>query len=312
MNNFDDRDEALISRFNIAMRDDRDADELIGLCRGLLADGVVVEAEARFLLNWINEHDTCLCHWHGRILKERLEEYLADDVWTEEEQENFCELARKVVGVESVEGEAIPRSGATTLPLTIPEPSMVFENEIFVVTGKFATGVRNKVADMITSRGGEVKSGVSKLVDYLVIGDLSSPNWKHSSYGRKIEKAIDLRDQGSEIYIVSEEHWSAQCAECEPFEIIPEKTAKVRIQVSDKRFLKSKDCWKIIGNVEGEKIYALFKLDDAETAFSGECAEEPFSGDLAQGVIKAPKISHLGASILDWVKVERKRLMGRG
>ncbi|SME96620.1 BRCT domain-containing protein [Desulfovibrio gilichinskyi] len=218
MNNFDDRDEALISRFNIAMRDDRDADELIGLCRGLLADGVVVEAEARFLLNWIDEHDTCLCHWHGRILKERLEEYLADDVWTEEEQENFCELARKVVGVESVEGEAIPRSGATTLPLTIPEPSMVFENEIFVVTGKFATGVRNKVADMITSRGGEVKSGVSKLVDYLVIGDLSSPNWKHSSYGRKIEKAIDLRDQGSEIYIVSEEHWFTQCADCEPIE----------------------------------------------------------------------------------------------
>ncbi|ACS80199.1 BRCT domain-containing protein [Maridesulfovibrio salexigens] len=214
MDDYDDN-EALVSRFNVAMREDRDADELLGLCRGILADGIVVEAEARFLLNWLNEHDTCLCHWHGSILKERLDEYLADGVWTEEEQENFCELAKKVVGMDTEADEPMPtKTGATTLPLSDPLPVMEFEERNFVVTGKFATGVRKKVVEMVTNRGGEVKKTVSKKVHYLVIGDLSSPNWKHSSYGRKIEKAIDLRDQGSEIYIVSEEHWYAGCTNC--------------------------------------------------------------------------------------------------
>jgi len=35
------------------MRHDRDVDELIGLCRGVLADGAVNSLEGQFLLGWL-------------------------------------------------------------------------------------------------------------------------------------------------------------------------------------------------------------------------------------------------------------------
>jgi len=41
--------------------------------------------------------------------------------------------------------------------------------------------------------------------DYLVIGEIGSSNWVHSSFGRKIEKAMELKEKGR-ISIVSEKH----------------------------------------------------------------------------------------------------------
>ncbi|EOK6384613.1 NAD-dependent DNA ligase, partial [Escherichia coli] len=41
---------------------------------------------------------------------------------------------------------------------------------------------------------------------FLVIGTLSSRDWKFSSHGRKIEKAISYRDDnGAKLKIISEE-----------------------------------------------------------------------------------------------------------
>ena len=44
---------------------------------------------------------------------------------------------------------------------------------------------------------------------YLVIGDIGSKDWSHSSYGRKIEKAVEYRDtKDTGISIVCESHWA--------------------------------------------------------------------------------------------------------
>ncbi len=41
----------------------------------------------------------------------------------------------------------------------------------------------------------------------LVIGAYATDSWAHSSFGRKIEKALEIREEGSQISIVSELHW---------------------------------------------------------------------------------------------------------
>jgi hypothetical protein len=40
-----------------------------------------------------------------------------------------------------------------------------------------------------------------------VIGLFARPDWANTNYGRKIERAVELRDCGSGISIISEEHW---------------------------------------------------------------------------------------------------------
>ncbi len=41
-----------------------------------------------------------------------------------------------------------------------------------------------------------------------VIGAIGSRDWIHSTHGRKIERAVELREQGTGIYILSEEYWA--------------------------------------------------------------------------------------------------------
>ena len=43
--------------------------------------------------------------------------------------------------------------------------------------------------------------------NYLVIGTFASRDWANRNYGHKIEHAVELRESGSGISIISEEHW---------------------------------------------------------------------------------------------------------
>jgi hypothetical protein len=53
-------------RFNRAHRTERDLCELLGLARGLLADGSITEAEAAILRDWVGRHQDAIEHWAVR------------------------------------------------------------------------------------------------------------------------------------------------------------------------------------------------------------------------------------------------------
>ena len=55
--------------------------------------------------------------------------------------------------------------------------------------------------------GGTNAKGVTKTLNYLVLGTYVTDSWIHESYGRKIEKAMEYRSGGMPLLIVSEEHW---------------------------------------------------------------------------------------------------------
>lgn len=95
---------------------------------------------------------------------------------------------------------------STTLPFTAPTPSIQFSQRAFCFTGKFYCGTRNWCENQISLRGGIV-STVRKGLDYLVIGEIGSRDWIHSTHGRKIERAVSYNDDGCKIAIVSEQHW---------------------------------------------------------------------------------------------------------
>ena len=188
---------------------DRKIDELIGICRGIIADNATNMQEAQFLLKWIESNSQVAEHYPFNVLYNRISEMLKDGILDDEEQKELMETMAELTGGDIPIDDADIDSMSSTLPLCKPVPSIVIEGASFVFTGIFTTGPRKKLSELVIELGGIIHDGVKKDTDFLVIGDIGSQDWVHSSFGRKIEKAIELRDQKKTgIAIVSERHWA--------------------------------------------------------------------------------------------------------
>lgn len=214
---YDDHGQPLNRNFSVKRLTDRAVDELIGLCKGIQADGIVHVAEAHFLANWLEKCRDVIDVWPCNILAERIDMIMADNFVDEREQKELFELLAEITGcnpakevINKSTGEIIEGLShmATLLPIDKPAPVVTFSNKLFCFTGKFFYGTRKKCEEEIFRRHGQVQSTPNRKTDYLVIGLLGSTDWKHSTHGNKIEYGVVLKEQGSSIAIVSEEHWA--------------------------------------------------------------------------------------------------------
>jgi len=83
-------------------------------------------------------------------------------------------------------------------------PTITIPGNLFCFTGKSSKATRKAIADLIISHGGYYHDNVIKETSYLVVGDEGNPCWAFSCYGRKIEKAMNMRKEGHSIMIVHE------------------------------------------------------------------------------------------------------------
>lgn len=72
------------------------------------------------------------------------------------------------------------------------------------LTGEFDVGTREQVIDRITELGGIVKKNVIKSLDYLIIGNKGSEDYKEGTLGGKYENAVKWNERGANIAIVRE------------------------------------------------------------------------------------------------------------
>jgi NAD-dependent DNA ligase len=182
----------------------RSCESLLGICGGLVADGGLNDLEIKFLRTWLAEHAELAATWPGELVLLRIEHVLADGVVTEAERAHLLETLQQLVGGSFVDSGAVP-SASTTLP--IDEQVVVrVPGQSFCFTGQFLFGTRTLCEKSVLDRGGLV-SGIRKDLDFLVVGEMSSRDWKYSSFGNKIEAALGLRAKGSPLAIVSEAQW---------------------------------------------------------------------------------------------------------
>jgi hypothetical protein len=193
-----------VQRFNDPWLLDQQVDELIGWCHGTLCDGEVNQHEAVALERWVQAHPDAMKSWHARMLAERVRKILADGVAEPAELEELAAFLHDLVAGRV----AAPERTSTSLPLDEPPPDIAFQGRRFVFTGQFMYGTRAQCEAAVTSRGGEALKDVRRDLDYLVIGTMASRDWIHSSWGRKVERALNLRDNDSSLKIVCEKHWT--------------------------------------------------------------------------------------------------------
>lgn len=180
---------------------ERSIDELLGICKGFIADRSLSEEEVYFLTSWLKANEHVANVWPANVLVDRINRTLEDKVLLTEEREDLFTLLTEIVG----QGKDGPAS-STSLPLTKPSPPIFFTDHRFVLTGRFVMAHRSDVAYEIQARGGTVLDNVTSEAHFLVIGTIGSRDWLHSTHGRKIEKAVAMVERGHSIALVSEEH----------------------------------------------------------------------------------------------------------
>ncbi|EHV4544587.1 BRCT domain-containing protein [Escherichia coli] len=170
---------------------DVDVHLLNGLCKGLIADRNLTQEEIRYLNWWLEQNGALKNNYPGKKLYALVKEILKDGVITEDESLTLHKALVDFTGCDLESG--VVDGLATRLPIDVGA-SIELEGKTYCLTGTFVAGKRAVVENLIKNAGGNISSGITQKLDFLVIGTLSSRDWKFSSHGRKIEKAISYRD----------------------------------------------------------------------------------------------------------------------
>lgn len=180
------------SKVNSWRRTDRSIHELIGIARGMLADGHVCADEVNSLVGWLDANKDATMVFPRSVLAERLSRICDDGRIDPDEICNLQTVLQQMAGGVLHTGMLL----ASTLPLNDPPPPIVYDGRLFGLTGHFAFGPRRICEGAIVAHGGRCASAVTMQTHYLVVGTFSSRDWTQSVYGRKIEKAVKLRAAG--------------------------------------------------------------------------------------------------------------------
>jgi NAD-dependent DNA ligase len=195
----------IFTRFNKKNIQDRQIDTLIGLSKGLVADGTVNQSEAEFLLTWLIQNQQNSENPIIDNLLQKVAVMLEDGVLDSDESEELKNILQAISGESSEIGEL---AKTTSLPIDAPLPKIDFEGASFLFTGTCAFGTRKDCQAAIDELGGVNANSVTKTLNYLVLGTYVTDSWAHETFGRKIEKAIEYRDSGMPLIIITEEHWA--------------------------------------------------------------------------------------------------------
>ena len=178
---------------------------LLGIAQGLLSDGQLQDIEIRFLRDWLNANEVLAESWPGDVLRQQVEEVLRDGCITEAEREHLVSTLQELVGSRL---DMLADSPLVTELAMDKGSDIRFDGRLFCLTGDFVFGPRQVCEAAITRRGGQLRTAVSKTIDFVVVGGLGSREWKHGSFGTKVERAVELQREGAKLRIVHEDAWA--------------------------------------------------------------------------------------------------------
>jgi NAD-dependent DNA ligase len=184
---------------------DRQVQEMLGLAKGIICDGVVNDAEVVALRQWFLANPDVTMKYPGNHLAARVMATFEDGIVDEDERAELTHLLTSLVGEPEIGVGNM--NNTTRLAFNNPLPFVLFDGREFVFTGTCAYGTRKKCEAEVAARGGRCSKTVTSRCDFLVVGLIASPSWTFSTHGRKIEEAVESRSQGHRLAIVPEEHW---------------------------------------------------------------------------------------------------------
>lgn len=183
-----------------------DLQRLHAILGAILADGVITEDELVGLSAWLAEHDHLQRCWPYDEIHSLVVSVMADKKIDDQEQKMLRGFFSEFIAFlddRTITAPPVEIDG-NIVGLCAVCPDITLPGGVFCFTGASSRYTRNQLADVVRQAGGEFVDTVSKKVHYLIIGADGNPCWAYACYGRKVEKAVKMRKEGSRILIVHE------------------------------------------------------------------------------------------------------------
>lgn len=146
----DEHGQPVARGYNESRRIDRAINEMIGLLRGIIANGSVTPAAFAELAKWLLRNEEAATTWPVSTVVEEVGQIAGTGHVTEQDCGRLYSLFLRILGPDA----GLYENAATGLPLTTPAPFVIFVGRVFVFTGKFRYGARQLCRDAVVERGG--------------------------------------------------------------------------------------------------------------------------------------------------------------
>nr|WP_317632953.1 BRCT domain-containing protein [uncultured Flavobacterium sp.] len=184
-----------------------DLQTLQGLCHGILADGEITDKEIFDLDKWLDDNEHLNTYYPYDEIRSLVLSIVSDGKITEDERlvlkayfSQFVNLANNDIQQKIKDDtKEVNISGLCT-----SEPIVNFDGKTFCITGVLKNETKESLNQKITNLGGLTTDSVTKKTDYLIVADNGNPAWAFSCYGRKVEKAVNMRKDGHVITLIHE------------------------------------------------------------------------------------------------------------
>lgn len=183
-----------------------DLQRLHAILGGIVSDGQVTEDELRGLSAWLQDHEHLRTCWPYDEIDSLIVSVMKDQKINAEEHhllKSFFSEFTAVMDDRTITSPVISE-GASIVGLCAVCPEIDFSASTFCFTGASSRYTRKELAATVERLGGTFAPNITKSVKYLIIGADGNPCWAYACYGRKVEKAVELRKSGVRVLLVHE------------------------------------------------------------------------------------------------------------
>lgn len=184
-----------------------DIQRLQGLLHGILSDNNINEQELIGPNNWLQENEHLANTYPYDEVYSLVISVLADKKIDDNERKILKVFFTEFIDTQTsynIDEVNELKKEIKISGICAADPKITISKSSFCFTGSSSRAARSEIRVTIKSLEGIFHDNVNKSTNYLIIGDLGNPCWAFASYGRKVEKAMNLRKDGYPIVIVHE------------------------------------------------------------------------------------------------------------
>jgi NAD-dependent DNA ligase len=172
-----------------------DLQSVFGFLSGVMADRVLNETERKRLIAWMDDRSHLKGYWpYDEIFSVAITSKIPENL------QQILNQFSSVSGELTVNLELL----STVSSICTTDPEITVADRTFCFTGESSQRTRKELAAFVDKHGGQVSDSVTKKTDFLVVCADGSQNWAFTTFGRKIQRAFEMRKSGHTIQLVQE------------------------------------------------------------------------------------------------------------
>lgn len=166
--------------------------QLIELLNEVLENGVVKPDEVYKIQKFLSENNHLKGSFPYDLINNEVSLALKNGILEPQELQRFCKVFLHAID---------PISNALS---SCDNEEICIKDKNVCLTGDFEHGKRSDVEEYLSQKGAIINKGVTKKLNYLIVGTYGSEAWSGGNYGNKIKKALEYKNKGMPIMIIAE------------------------------------------------------------------------------------------------------------